>query len=265
MGQNPELQMTLDTAVKEVLLLLTGLNLSYQPELDRYGAITGTLNRAMRSVALEKEWSWFADLQEAGTSREGDVEIVLPSSLRPRVVGKDAVRFVRPEDGRTVKWAYFLPRDAGADYPVRTGLWVTHTRQSLLFSRPLNSFEADLTIMVPVMREPRMFRLPEQPEDSEAPLVSVPDSIRKQLVDFWYPDLVVLRAAYFYAQTDPVMQPRVQTLEQQYKDLMYQLIERDDRNTDSPFMNEFLLPVQSGLWPDGEPNLSYHPHSDERR
>ena len=48
-----------------------------------------------------------------------------------------------------------------------------------------------------------------------------------------------------------------------YKDLMYQLIERDDRTTDSPYLNEFAVPIISDI------NGSYsgphgHPHADER-
>jgi hypothetical protein len=55
----------------------------------------------------------------------------------------------------------------------------------------------------------------------------------------------------------------VQTLEAQYKDLMYQLIERDDRATDSPFQNEFTVPVQNSL--EGGSVAHRHPHADERR
>lgn len=108
-----------------------------------------------------------------------------------------------------------------------------------------------------------MFRLPEQPTDPEEPLVTVPQEILDQEVDFSYPDVITMRAAYLYAQSDPVMQPRVQTIEAQYKDLMYQCIERDDRNTDSPYMNEFFVPVQAGI----HSSMSFHghPHADERR
>ena len=41
-------------------------------------------------------------------------------------------------------------------------------------------------------------------------------------------------------------------------------MERDDANTDSPYMNEFLLPVQNGIT-GGGPASHHHPHSDERR
>jgi hypothetical protein len=63
-----------------------------------------------------------------------------------------------------------------------------------------------------------------------------------------------------YAQTDPVMQPRAQTLEDQYKNMMYQLIERDTASTETPYMNDFRLNVQNGLIPDFDSHL--HPHSD---
>ncbi len=258
---NQDVAMTLDQSVAEVLGILTGLDLSYAPELDRYQSITRALNRALRANALEHEWSFYHSVEDVGTAHAGDQEVALRATVRPRIVSDDAVRLV-DRDGKPVVWAYFLPRDALHKYPDRRGLWCAHTRSSLRFSRPFGLGEEGLTIQVPVMREPRMFRLPEQPEDPTLPLVEVPASVRGQLLDYDYPDVVILRAAYFYAQTDPVMQPRVQTLEAQYKDLMYQLIERDDRNTDSPFLNEFFVPITSEL---GDHGFSHpHPHSDER-
>ena len=104
-----------------------------------------------------------------------------------------------------------------------------------------------------------MFVLPDPPEDEFTPVTEVPQVVRDQPIDFPYPDAIVARAAYLYAQTDPVMQPRVQTLEAQYKDIMYQLIERDDRSTDSPYLNEVIVPIQSGLAPT-VPHHS-HPHA----
>ena len=86
--------------------------------------------------------------------------------------------------------------------------------------------------------------------------------VLSQEIDFPYPDIIVARAAYLYAQSDPVMQPRVQTLEAQYKDLMYQVMERDERNTDSPYLNDFLLPVQAGL--STPVAHHWHPHADGR-
>lgn len=255
--------MTLDDAVAEVLGILTGLDLSYDPRMDRYASITRALNRALRAVAVEKEWSWFSSVVSVGSAVEGEQEVWLTSTQRPRIINDDCVRLVNDEGGVNM-WAYFLPRDAIHKYGGRTGLWVSSTRNTLLFSRPFNNLEAGLDIQVPVMREPLMFRLPEQPEDPNEPLVTVPTEIREQLVDFQYPDLVILRAAFYVAQTDPVMQPRVQTIEAQYKDMMYQILERDDRITDSPYLNDFFVPIQNDL--HGEDMFVHrHPHADERR
>lgn len=260
---NDEVVMTLDEAVAEVLAVLTGLDLEYDPDLDRYQVITRTINRALRTTALEKEWSYFSDVQAVGTATAGESQITLPSSLRPRMVNDDAVRLVN-ENGQAVVWAYFLPRDAIHKYPARNGLWVAVTRNTLTFSRPFFSTEDGLEIQVPVMREPIMFRLPAPPEDPNVAPTPVPDETRNQEMDFPYPDLIVLRAAFLYAQTDPIMQPRVQTIEAQYKDLMYQVIERDDRMTDSPFLNDFNLGLQAGIGGEGV-TRHWHPHADERR
>ena len=259
---NPELVYTLDEAVKEVLSNLTGLDLTYDPTLDRYIAVTRQLNRALRSNALEHEWSYYSTLMSGGTSVAGDTEVWLPADSRPRVVGDDSVRLV-DTDGTVVTWAYVLPRDALHKYIGRTGLWCAVTRNTITFSRPLYEWEGGLDIQIPVMREPVMFRLPAQPEDPTQPAVPVDPAIRDQPIDFSYPDIITVRASFYYAQTDPVMQPRVQTLEAQYKDLMYQVIERDDRYTDSPYQNEFFLGIQGSLV--DQAFYHQHPHSDERR
>lgn len=259
---NPNVAMTLDECVAEVFGMLTGLDLQYAPEQDRYQSVVRQLNRALRAHALETDWSYYSDVEDIGTAHTGDREVAMRATIRPRIINDDAVRLV-DADGTPRVWAYFLPRDADHKYIDRQGLWVSHTRSSLRFSRPFHAGEDGLTIQVPVMREPKMFRLPDQPEDPEEPLVTVPATIREQLLDYDYPDVVLLRAAYYYAQTDPVMQPRVQTLEAQFKDLMYQLIERDEKNTDSPFLNEFLVPVQNGISHTG--HRTTHPLSDERR
>jgi hypothetical protein len=240
---NPELETTLDEAVGEVLGLLTGLDLTYEPELDRYRAITRQLNRALRGNALEQEWSYYSTVISLGNASPGDREILLPSTQRSRIIGDDAIRLVN-EDGQVVRFVYYLPRDALHKYEHRRGLWASVVRQSIWFSRPIWESESGLDIQVPVMREPRMFRLPEQGK-------KVPTSVRKQSLDFPYPDLIIARAAWYYAQTDPVMQPRAQTLEGAAKDLMYQIIERDVSNTDTPFQNTFTLPIQSGLMDEG--------------
>jgi hypothetical protein len=261
---NPDVAVTLDEAVQEILSTLTGLEISYRPELDRYRAVTRHLNKALRLTALDSEWSYFSSVETVGTARLGDVEVQMRSTIRPRIINDDAVRFV-DDNGVPKVWAYFLPRDSLHKYNGRRqGLWCAHTRSSLQFSRALGYAEEGLKIQVPVMREPRMFRLPEAPEDENVPVPTVPQEVRNQLLDFDYPDLVLARAAFLYAQSDPVAQPRVQTLEEQYKTMMYALTERDERNTDSAYQNDFFVPVGGGLdGPTGMPHS--HPHSDERR
>lgn len=253
---NTEVRLTLDDAVAEVLGQLTGLDLTYEPEQDRYRSITRQLNRALRANALEQEWSYYASTLPIGTVQAGEHSMWLQGSVRPRIIDDDAVRLI-DDEGRVVRWAYFLPRDSLHKYQDRAhergNLWCSVTKQELTFSRPFYETEAGLEVHVPVMREPKMFRLP--PTDTPVPM-----SIRKQLLDFDYPDVVTARAAYFYAQTDPVMQPRVQTLEGNYKDLMYQLIERDTRHTDSPYINETIVPVQNGLY--DEIHRHWHPHAN---
>lgn len=260
---NEEVSFTLDEAVQEVLGLLTGLDLMYRPELDRYRSITRQLNRALRAVALDNEWSYYASTLSLGLSVEGQICYRLQSSKRPRIIGDDAIRLC-DEDGIPVAWAYFLPRDALHKYRNKSGLWAAHVRQEIVFSRPFTYREAGLTIEIPVMREPVMFRLPEQPEDPNAPTVTVPVDVREQPVDFDFPDLVIRRAAYFYAQTDPILQPRVQTLEAQYKEAMYALTERDTRNTDTPYQNEWSLGIESGIRSSNHRHGA-HPHADYDR
>jgi hypothetical protein len=250
---NPETQTTLDDAVQEVLGLLTGLDLTYNPELDRYRAITRQLNRALRTNALEQEWSFYSSTLSLGNVNKGDREILLPDNQRPRIINDDAVRLV-DEHGHTVRWAYWLPRDALHKYEDRRGLWCAITRRALLFSRPIWEREADLEVVLPVMREPRMFRLPPTGK-------TVPNTVRRQLIDFPYPDAIVAKAAWYYAQTDPVMQPRAQTLEESAKDIMYQLVERDTSNTDTPYENNFILPLENGLIPEGT-RFHRHPHAE---
>lgn len=257
---SPELVFTLDDAVMEVLGNLTGQELTYDPRYDRYVAITRQLNRALRSNALEHEWSYYHTMYASPPVTEGQRKLIIPNGLRVRVKGDDAVRVALDDAEETeVLWAYVLPRDALSKYADRPGLWCSVTRDEILFNRPLYPGDIACHIRVPVMREPTMFRLPPQPEDPDAPLVDVPQVIRDQPIDFAYPDVITVRAAFYYAQTDPIMQPRVQTLEAQYKDLMYQVIERDDNFTDSPYSNEFVLPIQGALSPGGF--VHQHPHA----
>ena len=254
---NSDVSLTLKEAVAEVLQSLTGMDLEYAPELDRFQAITRTLNRALRAVALEHEWAFFASVEEAGNVVAGTSEVELNSKLRPRIVNDDAVRLVDSE-GRVVRWAYFLPRDALHKYGAWQELRCAVTRTTITFSRPFHAGEAGLRIVVPVMREPRQIKLPETGQ-------SFTTEQLMQLIDFDYPDLVIMRAAYFYAQTDPLMQPRVQTLEAQYKDMMYQLVERDERSTDTPYQNEVLIPMYGSLSGGYWPHEHQHPHANDVR
>lgn len=254
---NRDVQMTLKDAVAEVLNFLTGLDLEYDPDQDRFQSITRTLNRALRAVALEHEWSYYSSTEEVGTFAEGVMDYDLNSSLRPRIINDDAVRLVG-DDGHVKLWAYILPRDALHKYGHIRRLSCAFTRSTLTFSRVPYIQEVGLHIMVPVMREPKMF---EVPEDNQA----IPDRVLNQPIDFDYPDLVIAKAAYMYAQTDPVMQPRAQTLEATYKDIMYQLIERDDRHTDTPYMNDFFVPIMNGIHGSSALYQRHgHPHADGR-
>ena len=260
---NPNVTMTLEEAVEEVLTVLTGQDLRYDPDMDRYRVVTKFLNRALRANALEAEWSYYSDLEDVGVVHAGDEQIAIRSTVRVRGIGDDAVRLVDP-NGRTVVWAYLLPRDSLHKYNGRPGLWASHTRGIITFSKRLGSQYEGLTVRVPVMREPRMFNLPPKPKPGEAP-VEVPEEVLEQELDFDYPDIVIARAAFLYAFTDPVMQPRAPMLEDLYKNYQYQLVERDTNVTDMPYMNEFFVPVQSGLNDHSFGWNGPHPHSDERR
>jgi hypothetical protein len=261
---NEEVRLTLKEAVQEVLGFLTGLDLTYQPDLDRFRVITRALNRALRANALEKEWSYYSDVLTLPVV-PGLSKYLLTDTAdkRVRIINDDAVRIVNPVDGSIAVWAYFLPRDALHKYQNRPGWYASVTRNTLYFSKILNSSMAGYTIEVPVMREPLMFLLPEPLEDPDDVVETFPDATLDQYVDFPYPDIIWMRAAYYVAQSDPVMQPRAQTIEAQYKDLMYQAIERDDRMTDSPFNNEFLVPVQNDIY--HESSVRPWPLSDRRR
>src|SRR6478735_12704408 len=170
---NPDVAVTLDEAVQEILSTLTGLEIEYKPELDRYRAVTRHINKALRLTALDAEWSYYSSVENVGVARTGDTEVQMRSTLRPRIINDDAVRLV-DDNGIPRVWAYFLPRDALHKYNGRRqGLWCAHTRSSLQFSRALGHAEAGLTIQIPVMRGPRMFRLPELPEDENEPVPTV--------------------------------------------------------------------------------------------
>ena len=261
---NQQIEQTLEEAVAEVLGFLTGLDITYRPEMDRFRAITRQLNRALRLNALEADWSYYSSTEEVGVAHAGDKDFQIRGDIRPRIINDDAVRLVS-EDGAPRVWAYFLPRDALHKYWGRKDLRVAVTRNTISFSRPILQHEDGLRIMIPVMREPRMLVLPDSPrtpQDPNLPPTTVPQHLRDQLIDFDRPDLITARAAFQYAQSDPVMQPRVQALEEQYTDLKYQMIEREDRNTDSPYINDFRLGISGSI--HGElVHGPRHPHSDE--
>lgn len=257
---NTNVEMTLTEAVSEVLRVLTGLDLSYRPEQDRFQVITNLLNRALRLNALENEWSYYASTEEVGTVDGDERRVALRSNVRPRILGDDSVTF--QWNGRTVAWAQFVPRDALSGYEFRKELRVAATKNALEFSRPLPRSLAGTSIHVPVMREPVMFRLPPLPVNPEDPIPDVPQDVLDQIVDFDYPDVIIARAVFIYSQTDPIMQPRSQVLEQQWKDLMYALTERDSRHTDAPMQNDFLVPITNGV-DGGHGRHHLHPHSSE--
>ena len=308
---NPQLQMTLDDCVGEVLNQLTGLDLHYVAELDRYRSITKHLNRALRLVATEEDWSYYAALENLGTLSEGQTSVHLRSARRPRINMDDAARVV-DQNGNIRLWAHFLPRESLHKYQGRSGLWIASTRSEVTFSRKIRSQEAGYNLYLPVMREPHQFITPETlesvedlvtppaviptggellqlrnyhnpdiveewvtidglppyrftgPEQALGAQGYTPEQIRQQLLDFPYPDLIILKAAFLYAQTDPVMQPRVQTLEGTYKDLFYGLVERDTDHTDEPYLNTWNVPIQSSLSGNPYRGPHAHPHSDER-
>lgn len=258
MAINSSVALTLEDSVDEVLNILTGLELTYSPSQERFHSITRYLNRALRAVALEHEWSYFASSEELGRTVLGQQEIELSSRQRLRIIADDAIRLAT-DSNIPVRWAYFLPRDAIHKYRARKGLWAAVTRTTITLSRPITEQEVNLRIVAPVMREPRMFDIVESGQE-------IPLATRQQQLDFDYPDLVIAKAAHLYAQSDPLMQPRVQTLDAAYKDLMYALVERDDRFTDSPYLNEFTVPIESNLAGSSfMPAYAHlHPHADER-
>jgi hypothetical protein len=304
-------EMTLEDAVGEVLNHLTGFDLHYIAELDRFRSIARTLNRALRLVATEQEWGCYSAIEDMGELYDGQTEIRLRRSRRPRIILDDSVRLVDENDNIHM-WAYFLPRESLHKYQGRTGLWVSSTENRIEFSRPIQGNLVGMRAFVPVMREPQQVVIPANLDSLEAleedgeedPLVVqkivqlrnfhnpdiveewvvdetaapyiytspesaleqlslTPAQVRHQLIDHEFPDLIVLKAAFLYAGTDPLMQPRVQTLEGQYKDLFYALTERDSNHTDDPFMNQFTVPIQGSL--NGGQGNHAHPHADERR
>lgn len=242
---NPDVTMTLEQAVVEVLNVLTGQTLNYDPDMDRFRAIALHLNRALRSNALEADWSFYHEVDRQDlTGKAGSTKFTITTDYRFRVINDDSVRILNADD-IPVAWAYFLPRDALHKYRNRAGLWCSFTRNELTLSRPLPDLYDGLTMEIPLMREPKPFEIPSDPT------AILTETVLTQEIDFEFPDVIIARAAWLYAQADPVMQPRVQTLEDQYKDLMFQLMERDAAFTESPYQNEIIVPVQNDIY--GEP------------
>lgn len=305
-------QMTLEEAVGEVLNHLTGLDLHYLSELDRYRSITKHLNRALRRNATENEWSYYSSIADLGAVHQGQTSLYLRASQRPRIIFDDSMRLVDDRD-RIREWAYWLPRESLHKYQGRTGLWVSSVRNEIQFSRPISTMEAGLRALVPVMREPVMLEVPRTLESIESilnPPSNIPEGyeliqlrnfhnpdiieewlthselppyryqdpektlsyvesqasrdIKNQLIDFSDPDLIVLGACKSYAATDPVYQPRYQTLEAEHKGMFYDLVERDSNHTDEPYRNEWHVPIQSSLRGNPYRGPHLHPHSDER-
>ena len=257
MAVNQDLNYTLDEAVREILLNLTGLGLQYNAASDRYHVLAHTLNRALRAVARENEWSYYFEDSDLGLAVAGERTMELTTRQRLRIEGDDALR-LETADGQPVQWIAILPRDALFKYSNRRGLWVSPTRTTLYFSRPFTEAEDGLYVRGPIMREPRMLQLPE-------PGAEISPSIRSQPLDFDNPDLVIAKAMVMYAQTDPIMQPRVPTLEESYTDIKYALIARDSQFTDTPYRNEWSLGIKSELGGQAGLLSHVHPHADDRR
>lgn len=244
--------MSLREAVNEVHNILTGLDLVYEDRFDIFHATVRQLNRSLRTVALEDEWAWYTEDVDGGTTTVGQTTVELDAAYRPRITQDDAVRLVN-SDGLVVRWAYYLPRESLGKYLYRPELRVASTRNQLLFNRPLQQAEAGLGVVIPAMREPRQTRLPESGN-------RLSDAELSRALDCEHPDLVVAHAAWQISMSNPLYQPRAQTLEGAYSDLKYALMERNTNHSDSPLRNNFTPSY-------GDPYLGMshnHPHSDRR-
>ena len=245
-------QLSLQESVNKVHNILTGLDLQYDERMDIFHATVRQINRSLRQVALEDEWAWYAQDVDAGTTTLGMTEVELTSSYRPRIQQDDAVRLVNAE-GITVFWAYYLPRDSLNKQMYRPELRVSSTRNLIQFSRPLQQFESGLSVVVPAMREPKQTKIPDSGQQLTPAELS-------RSIDAEYPDLIVAHAAWKLAMSNPVYQPRAQTLEEEFNDLKYALTERNTNHSDSPMRNTFTPSY-------GDPYLAIphgHPHSDRR-
>ena len=244
--------MSLKDAVNEVHNILTGLDLTYEDRYDVFHATVRQINRSLRSVALEDEWAWYTEDADLGTTTEGQTEVDLMASYRPRVQQDDAVRLVN-SDGHVVVWAYYLPRDSLNKYLYKPELRVAFVRNQIVFSRPIQLYESGLQIIVPAMREPRQTKIPD-------PGQRMTDAELNRALDFEYPDMIIAHAAWQISMSNPVYQPRAQTLEEGFKEYKYSLTERNTNHSDSPLRNNFVPSY-------GDPYLTTphrHPHSDRR-
>lgn len=245
--------MTLEEAVSEVHNILTGLDLTYDDRYDIFHATVRQLNRSLRAVALLEDWGWYVEELDLGLTTQGMTSVEVDRRYRPRVGQDDAVRLIDPNSGLVRYWAYYLPRDSINKYAARRELRVAFTKNTLTFSRPLQGFESGLSLRVTCMREPRQTRIPPAGEELTTVELTTP-------IDFSSPDLVVAHAVWQISMSNPVYQPRAQTLESIYDDLRFSLTERDSDHSDSPYRNNFTPSY-------GDPYLAIphrHPHSDRR-
>ena len=116
---NPQVAMTLDDAVADVLGRLTGLDLSYVPEYDRYQAVTRQLNSALQAVALEKEWSYYSSVENIGVAHAGDQKF----ALRPSVLVSS--RMTRFDWWTTTAWYVCGRRSSRVMHCTSTPMWAS--------------------------------------------------------------------------------------------------------------------------------------------
>lgn len=245
--------LSLQEAVAEVHNILTGLDLEYDDRYEIFHATVRQINRSLRQVALLEDWGWYSELVLSGVTHEGQTVIELDALYRPRINQGDCVQLVDPNTGLTWHWAYYLPRDSLSRHTHRSELRVAFVRNTLMFSRPIQRFESGYEILVPAMREPQQTTIPESGKQ-------LSDAELNRPIDFEFPDLVVAHAAWQISLSNPVYQPRAQTLEAAYDDVRYALSERDSNHSDSPLRNDFTPSY-------GDPYLRVphrHPHSDRR-
>lgn len=244
---------SLREAVAEVHNILTGLDLSYDDRYDIFHACVRQLNRSLRTVALEEDWGWYADDLLLGVVSEGDQTFSVPPNVRLRVRQDDAIRLVDPATKKTVRWAYFLPRDSLSKYWAAPELRAAFVRNNVVLSRPLLAREEGLEVWATVMREPRQTTIPDSG-------TKIPDADLSRPLDFENPDMVIAHAAWQMSLSNPLYQPRAQTLEDVYNNFKYALTERDSDHSDSPMQNSFTPSY-------GDPFIAMHhphPHSDRR-